>query len=128
MYAFSTNSEHYHCHVLNSFREAIDEALKETGDGDFFYVGEVVKPTPPEDLWSVEDWIEHVSCQDDYSGDFADGWFNATKDQVEELEGFVKAIMTHWLDKHKLRPTHYNIPNSVKYQNIDGVALLIGPC
>ena len=85
-----------------------------------FWIGVPKPPTQPERMWHVDDWLEHVSCSDDYSGEWAEGWERSTKEQREELEDTVRAMMSHWLDKHKLRPTHFTVEEISEYVIKDG--------
>ena len=80
-------------------------------EGAPFYVGKCEPPTPPEDLWSASDWIEHVCVQDDYSHECAQDWDQSTKEQREELEREVAPILAAWLDRHNLRPQFYVVNN-----------------
>lgn len=89
--------------------EAIAEA--EAEDNGIFWTGENVPATAPEDWWEAEDWLEHVSCQDEYNGDHADGWDHSSKSQRAELESLVRPILAAWLDRHSLRPKFFNVTN-----------------
>lgn len=88
-----------------------DEYFKERG---WFWVGECVPPAQPEDLWNAEDWLEHVSCQDEYCAEWAEDWDQSTREQREELEREVRGVMAAWLDRHGLRPRFWNIENPYK--------------
>ncbi len=103
--------------------EALAEAVAEGSDRPCIWVGENVPPTQPEYRWHAEDWLEYVSCQDDYSGEWAEGWDDSTKEQRAELEDQVRQVMADWLDKHKLRPRHYTVTNIVEH---DAAGKLIG--
>lgn len=122
-YCYSTDSENFTGRFSN-FSEAIAESLAKTKHGDSFWIAESRQPIQPEDLWDAEDWLEHVSVQDDYGGDFGEGWDLSSKQQREELEAEVRSVMKSWLDRHELRPTHYCVDESVKYLNLGGVAIL----
>lgn len=80
-----------------------DKALAESSPGD--WIGQFEDPTPPENLWNAEDWIEHVLCHDDYNGDWAEHSVSASVDQLNELETEVRKVLAEWLDRHALRPT-----------------------
>lgn len=88
-----------------------DPYSKERG---WFWVGECVPPRQPEDLWYAEDWLEHVSCHEEYSGEWAEDWDQSTREQREELEREVRGVMAAWLDRHGLRPRFWNIENPYK--------------
>lgn len=120
MFALSTNEENYYGNY-ETVESAVQEAIRH--EYESFWIGECVKPTPPEDWWEANDWLEHVSCQDEYSGEWAEGWDDSTKPQREELELQVRKVMADWLDKHNLRPSFFSIVNPVKYVVVDGVAV-----
>lgn len=111
-YSYSFNEELFHGQ-FDTAEEAVAEAIN--GERQF-WVGENVPPTAPEDYWYAEDWLEHVACQDDYSGDFAEGFGVASKEELAELEAYVRPILAAWLERHGLRPTHWIIENPVKYE------------
>jgi hypothetical protein len=103
---------------------AVADAVSERGLSSF-WVGVKDSPTQPELYWSALDWIDHVSCQDDYNSDFADEWCEATADELNELETSVRAVMTEWLDKHALRPEHFVVRDPVKYTVEDGIPVIV---
>lgn len=94
---------------FDTIEEATDEALDGHESG---WVGEAVPPPQPETFWRADDWLEHVSVQDEYSGDWAEDWDESTKEQRAELEAEVQSVMAAWLDKHGLRPKFFNVKNS----------------
>ena len=109
-FGYSTNGELFHGQF--EFRcGAVAEAVAVGREHGYqkVWVGRSVPPTQPEDWWNAEDWLEHVSCQDEYSGDYADGWDESTREQREELEATVRAVMAGWLDRHKLRPKFFTV-------------------
>ena len=108
-YSYSHDEEHYHGEF-----DSPEEALAESGE-DAAFVGENRPPTPPEDFWRAEDWLEHVSVQDDYSVYAADGWDESTRKQRAELEGEVRKVLAAWLDRHDLRPKFWLVDNVKRY-------------
>ncbi len=118
MFAISSNEERY-----EGSYETIEEAIEEAANGyayETFWVGKCVPPTQPEQWWDAADWLEHVSCQDSYSGEYAEDWDDSTTEQREELEKEVRAVMASWLDRHKLRPRFFLVEDAVKYVVVDG--------
>lgn len=113
-YSYNTDEGVYHGEYASK-SAACDEAAAHVGVGGHFWVGECVDPPQPETLWRAEDWLEHVSVQDGYSGDWADGWDGSTKEQRKELEVEVQKVMAAWLDRHKLRPQFWNIQNPQRF-------------
>lgn len=108
----------------DSLEEAVFEGLDGTEDSTI-WAGECVSPTQPEDWWQAVDWLEHVSCQDEYCGDHADDWDGSTKAQREELESLVRPVLAAWLDRHNLRPLHYAITNVAQYELVDDKPVII---
>ena len=111
-YSYSTNQESYFGDFATreqALAEAINEA-REYGHKKV-WIGQSVPPTQPEDLWVAEDWLELVSCQDDYCLDCASDWDESTNAQREELESAVRTVMAEWLDRHKLRPKFFLVDN-----------------
>jgi hypothetical protein len=116
-FSYSFNQENYHGD-FETREEAIAEAEAEAvhGGATRFWTGEQVKPWQPEDIWEAYDWLEDVSCQDEYSIDAAEGWDESTKEQREELEAEVRKVMAAWLDRHDLRPKFWLIENVQEHQ------------
>lgn len=120
MFSVSTDEEVYHGQY-ESIEEAIEDSAKHH---EVFFVGECVRPDPPENFWYASDWLEHVSCQDEYAGDYADNWDGSSKEQIEELEAEVRDVMAKWLDRHDLRPKFWLVTDAVRYVVVDGKPVL----
>lgn len=90
-------------------QDAIAEAIAEAGDRKTFYVGTSTPPPSPETYWNAEDWLEHVSCQDEYAGEYADGWDCSTKEQRKMLEDAVQPLLRSWLHANKLMPRFFTV-------------------
>lgn len=112
-YSYSTDEEIYHG-TFDTIEQACDEAAGEVNIGSNFWVGEQSKPSP-ESYWDADDWLEHVSCQDDFAGDWAENWDESTKEQREELQVEVRAVMAAWLKRHNLEPKFWNINKPRKF-------------
>ena len=104
-------------------QEAIDDGLSRYEDEGHFYVGENVPPRQPEEFWSCETWLDHVSEQDDYCNEWADSWDRSNREQRSELELAVKDVLAAWLDRHKLRPKFWNVEKAQKYEIRDEQAV-----
>lgn len=94
--------------AYSSKEEAIAEGRSMYPDRSF-WIGRNSPPTQPEDLWEARDWLEHVSVQDDYAGEWAEDWDDSNDEQIAELEAEVRKVMAAWLDRHDLRPRFFNI-------------------
>jgi hypothetical protein len=114
-FAYSFNGENY-TGGHTTREDAIAEAKAEADDHTRFYTGRCVPPQQPEDFWNAEDWLDHVSCQDEYGSDWADGWDDSTAAQRAELETEVRAVMAAWLDRHKLRPGFFTIDDEQEHE------------
>ena len=110
-FAYSWDMESFHG-KFDTPEEAIGEAAR---DADRFWIGRCVPPPQPETYWDAEAWLEHVSCQADYCGDWAEDWFTGTNDQCSELESAVRKVIAEWLDRYSLRPRHCFIPETVEF-------------
>ena len=120
-WSISADEEEYH--DTYPTMEAAIEAGKAAGF-DRFWVGQCVMPAQPEalfDRWAIESWLEYrVWDHPDYAGEWAQGAVSATRDQCEELAEQIRPLIAAWLDRHKLRPTHWNIdPASVRQIDVD---------
>jgi len=111
-WATSLNGEIYDYPFYASREEAIANGTAEY-NGDPFWIGKTFPPENAENFFDAEDWLENVACQEDYSGDHAEDWDMSTKEQRAELEKEVRAVMAAWLERHKLRPTFFNVRDSV---------------
>lgn len=107
-WAISANGEQYNQGDFDTKEDAIAEG-KTFYDGEPFYVGQCIPPSQPESFWNADDWLDHVSQQEGYSGEWAEGWDCSTNEQREELEIAVRMLLSVWLDKYNLRPTFFNI-------------------
>lgn len=76
------------------------------------WVGQCESPCQPDDTYLADIILEHVACQDDYMGDWAEGWPNASQSQTDELDVAFRKVFGEWLDRHKLRPKFYIVPDS----------------
>jgi len=122
VFSISSNEERYEGQY-DSEHEAIAEAAHAYALQSF-WIGELVEPTQPEELFEVRSWLDHVSESWDYEGEWAENWDRSTLAQREELEAKVRAVMAEWLDRHNLRPAFFNITKPVKYLVVDGVPVL----
>jgi len=78
-----------------------DEAI--AADPTARFVGQYEAPLL-ESYLSAELLIEHVLCQDDYCGDWADGSLDATEEQCAELTEAVQRLFREWAERHDLVP------------------------
>lgn len=84
--------------------------------GKRFWVGQAAPAPSPESFWFAYAWLDHVSDQDEYLGDWADGWERSTPKQRAELEELVRPILGAWLDRHGIRPRFFTV---LKAEEID---------
>jgi len=122
-YSVSADGEYY-----SSQFESIGEACKEgvglVAEGAVFFVGEVVPPASPASCFDASDFMYSVIDRDeDYGGDWAEGWDRSTKEQRSELTKRVQCVIQNWLDKHELNPTFFNIGDTWRFVVGDGKAV-----
>jgi hypothetical protein len=108
-YAYSLDGERYHG-SFGSAEEAAANGLNDD-DRDSVWVGECVPPPQPETFLDAAYILEHVQCQDYYSGEYGEDWPNASKDQEAELTEALQAAFAAWLDRHGLRPEFFMVEN-----------------
>ena len=109
-WCISSDGENYGHVTFPTKEDAIEEG-EELYDGEPFHVGKLERPIQPEDFFDADDWLEHVSCQDDYAGEHCEDWDDSTPEQRVELTIEVRKVMAAWLDRHNLRPKFWNVPN-----------------
>lgn len=102
-YSYSFDEEMFH-DSYDSPEEAATEALANSEEDTVVWVGRNVAPPEPEQYFDIDDLIELVSCQDLYSGDYADGWYSGSREQEKEINEQVRELIRKWFDKHGLRP------------------------
>jgi hypothetical protein len=84
--------------------DTVDEAMVEAKALGYRVVGEYREPDAPEYFVDAEMLLDHIVSNDDYDGEWADGWPDATEDQMQELTSGIIKVFGEWLDKHDLRP------------------------
>jgi hypothetical protein len=112
-YSYSLNEEQYHG-PCDSLAEAIAEA---SGHSEF-WVGENRPPTPAEECWDIDDWLERVACHEDYDAEWVDGWDHFTKEERQELEKEVRKVLGEWLNRRDRRPNFWLVEN-VRHFRVD---------
>lgn len=96
-WGYSSDGEIY----FGNFATA-DEAIADGGDPAF--VGQYIEPTDPSTYLDADLLIDHAACQDEYCGEYAEGWPCATKEQEDDLTAEVQRVFGEWMDRHDLRP------------------------
>ena len=107
-WVISFNGESYDAETYSS-REEANQAAREHGARR---IAVKTAPRQPEEFidWTdVERWIDNVSEQDDYGGEWAEDWFCGTTEQMRELANQFREVAAKWLDKHGLRPTFFTV-------------------
>jgi hypothetical protein len=97
--------------------EAIRAAPEElgVGPGDRFWVGRAVQPSLPGlDAEEIIEELDRKADEDFGKPDGADGWPQATDEQVKELDGHLNAALDAWLARHDLKPTWFGIEDDEK--------------
>lgn len=106
-YGYSFDEEHYHG-KFDSRDKAIAEARDSVDFNGTVFTGELVTPSP-EDFITGDVVIEHIACQDEFSGDWAEGWAEDATLYEKELTEMLQKTVAEWVGKYNIRPTFYNI-------------------
>lgn len=114
-FSYSTDEERFHGSFGTPEAAAIEGFSEEYqwGDGELrsIFVGENVPPCDPEEYIYACQLIEHVQCQEDYSGEWAEDWPGSTKEQENELTAELRKVFAAWIKKHALQPSHFTVMN-----------------
>lgn len=129
-YCWSWDEEAYYDSGYDSVEDCIAEALAATSDpeeneGNTLYVGKQKSPPQPETYFSdcdVERFLEKVSEQDEYGGEWTEDWDRSTREQRAELAREVQPLIAAWLDRHSLRPKFFIVDELQVFNIIDGKA------
>ncbi len=73
--------------------------------GERAYVGQYEAPAPPEHFVNADLLLDHILCQDDYAGDWAEDTLSPTEEQEEQLTHMLRLAFVLWMEEHGLRPT-----------------------
>jgi len=121
-WAISIDGETFHtAEGATTYTAALASALADYPGAESFFVGKEEPPTPPEEFFDCTDWLENVSCSDEYSGDYAEGWDMSSKEQQDELNAEVREVMAKWLSRHHLYPTFFTVPNPIEYKRLEAI-------
>lgn len=129
--SYSFDNERYTCTYEND-KEALEDALKDIQamekNGydkipDTVYIGqcEMFKPSLSSSSYDV---IESLVCQadDEGFGEWADDYLDdVTKEQREELEEELDAVLQKWITRHGLEANFYKVNCFDTYKYINGV-------
>ena len=129
-YCWSWDEEAYYDSGYASVEDCIAEALAATSDpeeneGNTLYVGKQKSPRQPEDYFSdcdIERFLEKVSEQDEYGGEWTEDWDRSTREQRAELAREIQPLIAAWLDRHNLRPKFFIVDELQVFNIIDGKA------
>lgn len=121
-YAWSTDEENYEG-PLDSIEEAFDEAAELPLDPEDFggtvNIGVVYYPRA-ESYVNAGLVIDHITQQDEYGIDAAEGWPHASKGQLAELTRLLQQTVGDWLDRHKLRERFFLVRDVKRYERVNG--------
>jgi len=107
---YSTDEEIYNDNEMCEAAERVfDDIAIKVGDVRTIYSGEKVPMAASGFLHNlIEEMGERAY---DECGEHCDSWPNTTKEQGDELECQVKALIDKWADKHGIQPTFYMVTN-----------------
>jgi hypothetical protein len=115
-----SRDEHRYTGYYATPEEAASECLDGDEDGTVCYVGECEDPIQPERVFDANEFLEQVSCQDDYQGEHAEDWDGSTKEQRDILTQRVSKVIADWLDEFCLRPKHFLIGEVKRFEVVGG--------
>lgn len=118
-WSWSTNEETWTQGAdYDSREEAIAEANQQLDPGDTFWTGRADYVTPEQ----IADVIADVDVEDvvgtwlyDNVGEFASDDFNASKEQIDELQKGMREVALAWLTKHEMAPTCFLIEETERH-------------
>lgn len=121
-YAWSTDEENYNgpcASIEDAFAEAENEPLDPDEFGGSVWIGTTYYPRG-EEYVTAEYVLDHITEQDEYCLDAADGWPGANKEQLAELTHLLQQTVGDWLDRHKLRERFFLVRDVKRYERVDG--------
>lgn len=114
-WGFSSSGETY-IGAYDSREEAIQDGRIDAADpSGSFYVGQYRDPTV-EGCVDADLLLEHILCQDDFCGDWAEGSLSASDNQLDELTDAIQKVLGEWIDRHGLRPNFGIVESSEKVE------------
>lgn len=117
-YCYSFDEEYYQGDYFDTPERAAAEALA-TSDERVF-VGQVVEPPSPETYFDLDDFLEHVSCQDAYQIDAAEDWGSCSQKVQEQINATVQQTLRKCFEQHGLMPTFFLVEGSEAWELRDG--------
>lgn len=81
-----------------------EEAMAAAKEYEQGFIAQYRDPFTPESCIDADDIIDQCVNQDDYCGEWAEGWPDSSKEQEDELTAAIRKAFAEWLDKHSLRP------------------------
>jgi hypothetical protein len=122
-YAYSTNDEDF-TGGFSSPENALQEGFHENQDDPEIdiTVGKCVPP-PCSELLDADLLLEHIVCQDQYQGEWAESALDGiSKEAKQELTDNLRALFESWLNKHDLHPTFFVIEETETWSRERAVA------
>jgi hypothetical protein len=123
-YAYSTNDEDF-TGGFASPETALQEGFHENQDDPdtSITVGKCVPP-PCAELLYADLLLEHIVCQEEYQGEYAEGVFDGIPDDVkQELTDNLRLLFESWLTKHDLRPKFFVIEETERWSRERAVSV-----
>lgn len=121
---YSTNNEDFsHDCIEEAINDRLSDEFLASGTVITIYEGDAVKQKAGN--FAKWDVIDELSCSaGDECGEYADDWPNCTKEQSDDLDERIAAVVNQWADDHGLQPNFYTVENvkeiQVELLDIDG--------
>lgn len=110
-WAYSRNEDGTYFGDFPDWRSAALDALHGYEDiRPGIWVGRCEPPVDPEHFIDANLILDHICCQDEYCGDWSDGWPGESQEQHDELTDAIRSVLAEWFDRHKLRPKFFTVP------------------
>lgn len=108
-WSWSHDGQLYHG-GFDTKEEAVSDGRK-CCRGEKFFVGQCFEPTRLSEMSGLgELLIEHLTCQDEYHCDAADGSYDVRKEVLEDLDRRISKAITEWEKEHGVDPGFFIVP------------------
>lgn len=81
-----------------------EEAIEAGRNEESSRVGQYRAPVMPWDCLDAGTLFDHVLCQDDYQGEWAEDAFECTREQEKDLEQRIAIIVKAWCEENGFVP------------------------
>lgn len=112
-YSYSFDEETYRGE-FTSVADALEEAFEEDAEAESVCIGECDTPEPSY-YFDASDVIEHIQQQEEFSGEWAETWPHASKEDLANLTLRLQAAFRAWEQAREIEVHFFNIENAKSY-------------